>query len=120
MEPEKIFSIDGRLSRGLYAKYMLIWFALIALAQITGPFIATFLIGDSQNSFGEIILNVLAMIYFIGGGIFSVRRLHDLNKSGVYILLFFVPLICVALFIYLFFAKGTVGWNEYGADPLAE
>ena len=119
MELEKIFSTDGRLSRGLYAKYMLIWWALIALAQITEPFIATFLIGDPQNSFNENILSTLSLIAFIGWGIFSVRRLHDLGKSGGYILLFFVPIINVALFIYLFFAKGTVGCNEYGADPLA-
>lgn len=120
MEPEKIFSTDGRLSRGLYAKYMLIWWALIALAQITGPFIATFLTGDSQNSFNENILSTLSLIAFIGWGIFSVRRLHDLNKSGAYIFLFFIPVINLAFFIYLFFAKGTVGYNEYGADPLAE
>lgn len=54
----------------------------------------------------------------------SVRRLHDLDKPGWFLLiqaLFFIPGINLILFIfnlYLLFAPGTKGANKYGDDPL--
>jgi uncharacterized membrane protein YhaH (DUF805 family) len=49
----------------------------------------------------------------------SVRRLHDIGKSGWYILLGLIP--CVGGIILLVFAvtAGDVGENEYGVDPKA-
>ena len=48
----------------------------------------------------------------------SVRRLHDLDKDGLLVLLTFVPLLNGFFELYLLFAPGTVGDNRYGADPL--
>lgn len=49
--------------------------------------------------------------------IFSVRRLHDMNKSGWVALLGFVPLVNWIFFVYLVFQDGTIGPNAFGADP---
>lgn len=67
-------------------------------------------------------------IFGIVGGIFylamispsiavAIRRLHDLDKSGWWYLLSFVPLANFVL-IYWFCLRGTVGPNQYGMDPL--
>ncbi len=48
----------------------------------------------------------------------SIGRLHDLDRSGWWSLLGFVPFVNICLGIYLLFAKGTDGENEYGEDPL--
>jgi|LakMenEpi03Aug12_release.lakeMendotaPanAssembly.Ray.scaffolds.fasta_scaffold582020_2 uncharacterized membrane protein YhaH (DUF805 family) len=47
----------------------------------------------------------------------SIRRLHDQDKSGWFILLAFIP--CAGIFIMLFFMlqEGTPGRNQYGPDP---
>lgn len=45
------------------------------------------------------------------------RRLHDTNKSGWWLLLYFVPLGAIVLLVF-FVTKGTVGENKYGADRL--
>lgn len=47
----------------------------------------------------------------------SVRRLHDIGKSGWYLLVGLIP--CVGGIILLVFdvTAGDVGENEYGADP---
>lgn len=47
----------------------------------------------------------------------GVKRLHDLNKSGWLILLMFIPIVNAIFGLYMLFADGTVGPNQYGADP---
>ncbi len=53
----------------------------------------------------------------------SVRRLHDVDYSGLILLLGFIPIIGLAVNLYLFavmgFRRGTNGPNKYGPDPLA-
>ncbi|MCF8002554.1 MAG: DUF805 domain-containing protein [Halanaerobiales bacterium] len=44
----------------------------------------------------------------------TVRRLHDTNRSGWYILLELVPLIGGIYILILCAEKGTPGENEYG------
>jgi uncharacterized membrane protein YhaH (DUF805 family) len=43
-----------------------------------------------------------------------VRRLHDVNQSGLLTLLTFVQFVNLLLFLYLLFAPGTPGANKYG------
>lgn len=64
------------------------------------------------------ILYALATI--VPGLAVSVRRLHDIGKSGWYILLAIIP--CVGAIILLIFdlTPGDPGDNEYGPDPIAE
>ncbi len=48
----------------------------------------------------------------------GVKRLHDLDKSGWLILLMLCSYLVYALFgLYMLFADGTVGPNQYGEDP---
>jgi len=47
----------------------------------------------------------------------SVRRMHDQNKSGWYLLINFVPYIGGLIFLVLCFLPGTEGENDYGWDP---
>ena len=64
------------------------------------------------------ILYALATI--VPGLAVSVRRLHDIGKSGWYFLLALIP--CVGGIILLVFdlMPGDPGENEYGPDPIAE
>ena len=39
----------------------------------------------------------------------GVRRLHDTNKSGIYITIIFIPLIGIIILIFLLIATGTKG-----------
>ena len=43
-----------------------------------------------------------------------VRRLHDLNMSGLYALLILVPIVNLILLLYLLFAPGKDKKNMYG------
>lgn len=47
----------------------------------------------------------------------SVRRLHDIGKSGWFYLIGFVPLIGQIILIIWFATEGNKGANEYGHNP---
>ncbi|WP_114965748.1 DUF805 domain-containing protein [Alkalilacustris brevis] len=49
----------------------------------------------------------------------SVRRLHDLGRSGWWYLLVFIPVIGWLVLLFWYVQPGTSGANEYGPDPLA-
>jgi uncharacterized membrane protein YhaH (DUF805 family) len=49
----------------------------------------------------------------------AVRRLHDLDRTGWWYLLVFIPLIGWIILLIWFCTKGTEGPNRFGPDPLA-
>ena len=47
----------------------------------------------------------------------GIRRLHDLDKSGWWLLLALIPLIGGLVLLFFFVSEGTRGPNQYGPDP---
>ena len=47
----------------------------------------------------------------------GVRRLHDLDKSGWWLLVWLVPILGALLLIYWFVQAGTHGANRFGPEP---
>ena len=47
----------------------------------------------------------------------AIQRCHDFNRSGWWMLLWFVPVVNFILFLVLFLYPGTHGPNRYGPDP---
>jgi uncharacterized membrane protein YhaH (DUF805 family) len=49
----------------------------------------------------------------------SVRRLHDVDRSGWWLLLIFIPIIGLIVLLWWDLTRGTSGDNRFGPDPLA-
>lgn len=49
--------------------------------------------------------------------ILLIQRLHDLNHTGWMCLLMFIPLVNIFFALYVIFARGTQGANNYGLQP---
>lgn len=49
----------------------------------------------------------------------AVRRLHDIDRTGWWLLIDFIPLIGWIVLIVWFCTAGTPGSNRFGSDPLA-
>ena len=68
-------------------------------------------------------IGILSGLYTLGVLIPSiavgVRRLHDINKSGWWVLIVFVPFIGALVLLIFALLNGTPGANNYGADPKA-
>ena len=110
---EKYFNFQGRLNR---KRYIL---RSIVLSIVSGILAAVFaaLLGDSGLSL--VVCALISIAGFIAGLSLCVRRLHDLNRSGLFWLLVFIPIVDFFFAIYVIFFKGTEGDNQYGPDPLA-
>jgi uncharacterized membrane protein YhaH (DUF805 family) len=136
------FKFDGRVNRARF------WIAALVLAAINVVLAIVGYLTDQSVVFQAVngMLNIVILIASIAVGI---KRLHDRNKSGWYLLLFyFIPgvlaaagvlvgefvedstiiatvltFLAVALTVWAFVElgclRGTVGVNPYGPDPVA-
>ena len=66
-------------------------------------------------------LGILSGIYALGvmipGMAVSVRRLHDTNRSGWWLLITFVPVIGALVFLYFMVLDSNPEINEFGPSP---
>jgi len=99
----------GRSSRSEY------WWAQLGL------FLIGLVVGFIAGLLGELAIIVIGIFYLaiiIPSIALTVRRLHDNDKSGWWILIAFVPILGGLYLFYLFVIKGTTGPNRFGPDPL--
>ncbi|HKM88768.1 MAG TPA: DUF805 domain-containing protein [Xanthobacteraceae bacterium] len=87
------------------------WFLFVVLCQI-----ATMII-DSVIGV-QLTTSILSLAVLLPGIAVGVRRLHDLDRTGWWLLLGLVPLIGAIVLIVWFCTRGTPGPNRFGADPL--
>ncbi len=106
---------NGRARRTEYWMFILFnlifTFAAMVLDRVLGLNFS-----NEITSYGFIyLIYVLATV--IPGIAVAVRRLHDVDKSGWYYLLIFIPLIGAIWLLILFCTEGTPGRNQYGFNP---
>ena len=116
---EKYFTTHGRLNRWPYFVRGSILSIVAFLIDLVITLSVLFTGGGAAKQFVFGLLNCVEILLIIPGFMLIIRRLHDLNHSGWWSLLAFVPLVNFILAIYLTFFRGTVGENRFGADPLA-
>ena len=102
---KKYFVFKGRASRSEYW-----WFQLIVSPSY---FISTVFENDISYIFLGITL--FTLIPAISAG---VRRLHDTNRSGFFLLISFIPFIGGLILLFFLIPEGTKGKNRFGPDPL--
>ncbi len=68
------------------------------------------------------ILGIALLIYYLAMILpalaVTIRRFHDLDKSGWFILIQLIPIVGPFIILYWFCLKGTDGDNRFGPDPL--
>ena len=87
------------------------WFLFNFLAEIATEIIDA-VIGISLTT------AVFSLVVLLPGIAVAVRRLHDLDRTGWWLLLAFVPLVGIVVLLIWFCTKGTDGSNRFGPDPL--
>ena len=102
-----LFQFDGRINRGkFWLGAVIIW---VAYAVILG-------IGVAAES-GLVFVLLLLLIW--PSLAVSIKRWHDRDKSGWWVLIGLVPVIGgIWALIETGFLEGTSGPNQYGPDPL--
>jgi uncharacterized membrane protein YhaH (DUF805 family) len=104
---------SGRAARSEYWY----WALFILLLQIVAWLIDMTLFGF--NTTGVNPIGVLVSLATLLPGIaLSVRRLHDIDRLGWWVLLGLIPVVGWIVLIYWACLRGTVGKNRFGPDPL--
>lgn len=120
-EPPALFSVSltGRYGRLNYLNASIGAFiiVIVVIFLFGALFVSTTDLGRASAVSGSMIMLLSAVIYPLINLRFSILRLHDLNLSGWFLLLTFVPMIGGIFSLYLLFAKGTEGRNDYGYQP---
>jgi len=136
------FKFDGRVNRARF------WIAALVFAVINVVLAILGYVMDQSVVF-QALNSMLGIVILIASIAVGVKRLHDRNKSGWYLLLFYlVPSILVVIgvligafmedsaiiatvlgllafaigvwaFVEMGCLRGTVGVNQYGPDPVA-
>ncbi len=102
---ENYFEFSGRSSRadfcGAIVMNILVGFLLAALSWMLP------LVFFADWAYGIAVIIPLTAL--------TVRRLHDMNKSGWWVLVGLFPVLNLILVIFCCFSDGTPGSNAYGA-----
>lgn len=116
----KFANFSDRASRSEYWWFALFNFAVsIIIMLVEGGGYSS--VGDGAASIGYNpgpVGIVWSLINLIPGIAVSVRRLHDLDKSGWWLLISLIPLIGLIVLLVWFASRGTAGGNRFGDDPL--
>jgi uncharacterized membrane protein YhaH (DUF805 family) len=120
-----LFGFQGRANR---AKFWLVALAIFVveaiLFAVLGSNVA--MSDDPQEALARMgpVTSIVLLLFGILVTWISIavgiKRFHDRNKTGVWILIIFVPVIGGLWYlIECGFLRGTVGPNDYGPDPLS-
>lgn len=107
----KFITFRGRAQRSEF------WYFLLAVfvAGLIADALDTQLLNSSgMNRPLDTILTLAVILPSIS---VSVRRLHDINQSGYWLLILFVPIVGWVAYFFMTIQDGTVGPNPYGNDP---
>ncbi|WP_308587661.1 DUF805 domain-containing protein [uncultured Parabacteroides sp.] len=104
---------EGRASRVEFWVFFFYYMFFLIVTFVIDTLLGT-TIGDSSYGVFSTLYAILTIIPSIA---ISVRRLHDIGKSGWYYLWNFVPYIGWLYLLILLSKKGICGYNEYGSDP---
>ncbi|MDO5017573.1 MAG: DUF805 domain-containing protein [Porphyromonas sp.] len=109
--------LSGRARRKEYWGFQL--FSFLFFLPVNVPYVCA-QIGVINSSLTVTTLYFLIAIFFFMPSLaVSVRRLHDIGKSGWWLLIGLIPLIGTLVLLYYYIKEGDHGENRYGPDPKA-
>ncbi len=118
----KFATFSGRAQRSEFWWFVLfVWAMSIVLSIVDSTLFGT--VVRTGNSFyastnTPIFSGIFSLVVVLPNLAVSVRRLHDTDRSGWWLLIGLIPLVGLIVLIVFFASKGTDGNNRFGSDPL--
>lgn len=113
----KYADFNGRARR---SEYWLFWL-FTTIVSIILTFVGGQVMGgnDPSNPFagGNLLSWIWTVAILIPSIAVGVRRLHDTDRSGWWLLLILLPIIGAIVLLIFFVLDGTPGSNKFGSDP---
>ena len=112
----RYFEISGRSNRYEFWMFMLFYLIFGAIAAAIDVRLLAHPLTQGTGVAGGIV----SLAHFIPSLTVGIRRLHDTERSGWWMLLMFLPLIGIIWLIVLWCFEGTLGNNNYGPPERGE
>ena len=110
---KKYIVFSGRARRLEYWMFTLINFVLSVAAVILDNLFGT---ADPELGYG-LIYSLFTLVIILPTWTVAVRRLHDVGKSGWWLLLSLIPIIGSIWLFVLVITDSQPGDNKYGSNP---
>jgi len=124
----RYFQLSGRARRREY------WLFTLAIGLVQAGINAAFTTGAGQGGMGpggmgsfawagsvsplgQTLSGLVALLVFIPSITVMVRRLHDVDRSGLWLLALLVPFVGWLILLLFMCLDGTSGTNRFGPDP---
>lgn len=75
------------------------------------------LLGAVSETLAGIVNFIFWLVLLIPSIAVGVRRLHDIDRTGWWVLIGLVPVLGTLVLIFFFVQRGTPGPNRFGPDP---
>ena len=112
----KYAEFNGRARRQEYWMFFLMNFLIVVLIGILGGIVSA-LLGKLGGLISSVFSSLYAIFIFIPGIAVTVRRLHDTNKSGWWILLNLIPPLGQLILLIFMVIDSDPNDNTYGPNP---
>lgn len=115
---------SGRSRRREYWSFVL--FNLLIGLAVWALLAATYVAGMSEAQMTMImgpvfmLYGLVALAFIIPGIAVTIRRLHDTDRSGWFVLFAVIPLVGAIVLLVFYCEEGTRGPNRFGPDPKAD
>jgi uncharacterized membrane protein YhaH (DUF805 family) len=106
-------TFSGRARRKEYWMFLLVHVAIYALLILVDGLTGTFDMGTERGLLGTLYI-VGTLLPWIA---VAMRRLHDTDRSGWWLLLGLIPLVGQAILLFCLIQEGDDGSNDYGPVP---
>ena len=109
---------DGRATRSEYWYFALFTFLITFMLALVDAFVINPMLGmtPEQAAEGGILQMVISLALLIPSIAVAIRRLHDIGKSGWWLLLSLIPILGWLVLLYFYVTDSQSGDNEYGAN----
>jgi uncharacterized membrane protein YhaH (DUF805 family) len=101
-------NFSDRASRSAFWFWVLFYYLAGAVAAILDNLLGTY----------PVISGLYSLAVLLPGIAVAVRRLHDLDRSGWWVLLWLILIVGWIILIIWWCTRGTDGPNRFGPDPL--
>ena len=110
---------DGRATRSEYWYFILFYFILALIVSLVDILVINPMLGltPEQAQQGGILQIIVGLGLLIPTLALTIRRLHDIGKSGWWFLIALIPIIGALALIYFYVQDSQVGSNLYGENP---
>ena len=113
-QPIKVWSSDGRIGRLRYLAYGIVGYLILGLSAAFGGFVSALM---QVPALAVIMTGIIVVAYFVFIILQTIKRCHDVNWTGWWTIMLFLPLANFVFGLLMLFVPGTRSANTFGPPP---